>query len=99
MQVISGYWHIKPESQADFIEACKWIAPLSRQEEGYLSYLFTADQLNANHFLFFEEWRDEAAIEFHVAQWYFQEFMQKVEPMLAEPPMIKIYAINSVKQL
>ncbi|MCU0434935.1 MAG: antibiotic biosynthesis monooxygenase [Bacteroidia bacterium] len=99
MLVISGYWHVNPARQQEFIALCKWIAPYSKQEEGYISYLFTRDELNENHFLFFEEWKDQAAIDFHVAQWYFNEFMEKTKPMLLSPSVIKIYTVTDTKVL
>ena len=99
MKVISGYWHIKPVFENEFIALCKWIAPYSKAEEGYVSYLFTKDEMNENHFLFFEEWKNQAAIDFHVEQWYFKEFMQKANLLLVSKPIIKIYDVEKMTML
>jgi quinol monooxygenase YgiN len=99
MKIISGYWHIKPTEHQAFIELCNWIAPYSKQEAGAISYIFSKDEINENHFLFFEEWRDQYAIDFHIEQWYFKEFMQKTEHMLLSKTVIKIYDISSINEL
>jgi quinol monooxygenase YgiN len=99
MKVIAGHWRIKPEQRQAFIDLCLWIAPYSKQEAGYISYLFNENKSEPNRFLFFEEWKDQAAIDFHVEQPYFKEFMQKVQPMLAEKPQIKIYDVGAVKEI
>lgn len=99
MKVIAGHWYIKSEFRKDFIDLCLWIAPHSQKEAGYISYTFNESHMEPNRFLFFEEWTDQAAIDFHVSQWYFNEFMEKVKPMLSTPAKIKIYTIENVTEL
>jgi quinol monooxygenase YgiN len=99
MKVIAGHWRIKPEHKQAFVDLCLWTGAYSQKEAGYISYLFNESKMEANRFLFFEEWKDQAAIDFHVAQWYFKEFMEKVKPMLAAPAEIKIYEVATVTTL
>jgi quinol monooxygenase YgiN len=99
MKVITGIWKINPAQVNGFIELCKWIEPLSAKEEGHISYTFAENKLAAGTFLFFEEWKDQAAIDFHVAQPYFKEFMEKTTPLLSEKPIIKIYDIAGITVL
>lgn len=99
MKVIAGHWKIKSEHKQAFIDVCLWIAPYSQKEAGYISYTFNESKMESNRFLFFEEWKDQAAIDFHVAQWYFKEFMEKVQPMLAAPAQIKIYDVEKITEL
>lgn len=99
MRLIIGTWTIQEEKREEFIELCHWITPLSHGEEGLISYRFSEDQLAPNTFIFVEEWRDQAAIDFHVAQDYFKEFMEKATPMLAQPLEARIYGVDEVLAL
>ncbi len=99
MKLIIGTWPIKAEKRTAFIDLCRWITPLSHAEEGLISYRFTEDQLAPNTFLFVEEWRDQAAIDFHVAQDYFKEFMEKAGAMLERPLEARIYGVDEVVAL
>ena len=95
MKVIAGTWHLKPEQKDNFMQLSAWIAGYSAKEEGYISYRFLKDEFNENQFLFFEEWKDQAAIDYHIAQWYFKEFMEKAQRMLLKNPVIRIYDVSS----
>jgi quinol monooxygenase YgiN len=99
MKIIAGLWKIKPGHKQQFIERSIKAVHLSSKEEGCITFLFTESKSEENVFLFFEEWRDQAAIDFHVAQLYFKEFMEKVQPMLAAPAKIKIYNVDNVTEL
>lgn len=99
MKIIVGLWKIKPGHKRQFIERSIKAVHLSRKEEGSITFLFMESKSEQNLFLFFEEWRDQTAIDFHVAQSYFKEFMEKVQPMLAAPAKIKIYDVDNVTEL
>lgn len=99
MKLIIGTWTIQEQKREDFIQLCQWITPLSHEEEGLISYRFTEDQLAPNTFIFVEEWRDQAAIDFHVSQAYFKEFMEKATPMLKQPLEARIYGVDEVVAL
>jgi quinol monooxygenase YgiN len=99
MKLLIGTWTIKEAQRANFLELCRWITPQSHAEEGLISYRFSEDQLAPNTFIFVEEWRDQAAIDFHVVQDYFKEFMEKATPMLEQPLEARIYAVEEVVAL
>lgn len=99
MIVVAGIWKVKESGKKAFIAACQWIKGFSKEDEGYLSYSFNEDKITHNQYLFFEEWKDRDAIENHVNQWYFREFMNQVEPLLESKPIIRLYSVSEVIQL
>ncbi|MEM6719132.1 MAG: antibiotic biosynthesis monooxygenase [Bacteroidota bacterium] len=52
-----------------------------------------------NTFLFFEEWKDQEAIDFHVAQDYFKTFMEQTAKLIASKPIIKVYEVTHIDEL
>jgi quinol monooxygenase YgiN len=99
MKLITGIWKIKTEEKNNFVNLCKWIEPFSRAELGHISYTFAENKLLENTFLFFEEWENQEAIDFHISQSYFKEFMSKSEAMLLEKPIIRIYDVANFTDL
>jgi len=66
------------------------IAP-TLQEDGCLRYQFYQDQEDPNKVLFYEHWRDQAAIDAHFAAPHFVRLGEQLPDLLAEDPVIKIY--------
>ncbi|AUP79782.1 putative quinol monooxygenase [Flavivirga eckloniae] len=95
MKIIIGKWHVKHECIDDFITLSKQATDISRKEAGNISFTFSEIKTDVNMFLFFEEWKGQQAIDFHVSQDYFKEFMLKSERMLLSKPAITIYDIES----
>ena len=99
MKIISGIWEIKAEFITDFIAISKEAVKLSTAEKGNISFNFTQYKTEDNTFLFFEEWKDQKAIDFHISQTYFKDFMEKAKEMTVVKPVIKIYYVNNEKEL
>ncbi len=66
----------------------------SRGEPGCLSYRFFVAPDDPDHILFFEEWKDEQAVEEHFASPHFQELGERLEGLLAQEPTINVYEAN-----
>jgi quinol monooxygenase YgiN len=49
--------------------------------------------------LFFEEWADQAALDFHFKSPHFQEFIKEFTPLLQAPPDIRIYEVAEARTL
>lgn len=63
-----------------------------RQEDGCLGYQFHADQSDPNQFLMDEIWRDQAALDKHGQTDYFLNMIKTIEPLLAEPLIVRLYS-------
>jgi quinol monooxygenase YgiN len=65
----------------------------SRAEPGCVSYHFYEDTMEPNAFFFYEEWRDQAAVDFHFKQPYCLAFIGKARAIALEEPKIVIRPI------
>ncbi len=52
--------------------------------------------MEPGRFFFYEEWKDQAAIDFHFAQPYCLEFIAKARALSSSPPEIRIRPVVSV---
>jgi quinol monooxygenase YgiN len=99
MKIITGIWKVKEKEIESFLNLCKNAKTLSIKEFGCISFNYTEFKDKENTFLFFEEWQNQDAIDFHITQSYFIDFMENTKPMLTEKSLIKIYNIQSYETL
>lgn len=99
MKVLSGKFKAKPDRVKDVIELARGMFGPSRSEPGNISYNFYEDKGNEFHFLFFEEWKSQEAIDFHFSTPYFKNFMERFPDMIEGSPEIKIYEATDFKVL
>ncbi|HEY6364728.1 MAG TPA: putative quinol monooxygenase [Candidatus Binatia bacterium] len=99
MHVIAGTFTAKPERKMDVIKLAMSMFDPSRAEAGCISYNFYEDQGNKDAFLFFEEWKDQQAIDQHFATPHFARFMDQFPDMIVGKPTIKIFEIKETKVL
>lgn len=97
--VVAGKIQIKSSQKEKFIELAEKCLIPSRKEPGSLSYSFYEDQTQPNTFLYFEEWRDQAALDYHFQTPYFKEFIAQASDLFVSPPEIKVYEISRAKTL
>jgi len=99
LMVVAGKTTVKHDKVEDFIALSRRCIEPSRAEAGSISYNLYQDETQANCFLFFEEWKNKAALDYHFQTPYFKEFMAQSEELLLSPPDIKIYNIDSFTAL
>ncbi|WP_246828980.1 putative quinol monooxygenase [Synechococcus sp. PCC 7502] len=97
--VVAGQVKVKPEKEKEFISFSESLISPSRAEAGAISYSFYKDGTQDNVYIFYEEWKNQAALDYHFQTPYFKEFVKKAPDLLAEPPVIKIYHVASLKVL
>jgi quinol monooxygenase YgiN len=54
-------------------------------EDGCLAYRCFEDIADPDHFVFIEQWRDEASLDAHLATAHVRRILQEVDPLLASP--------------
>ena len=97
--VVAGTVKVKPEKEQEFIDFSKTLIAPSRAESGAISYSFYKDETKENVFIFYEEWKNQAALDEHFQTPYFKKFVEKAPELLAEPPVIKVFNISSFNTL
>jgi quinol monooxygenase YgiN len=97
-KLIGAKLTIKAEKVQEFVEAAKTVIAASRAEPGCISYTLYQDPYEKTAFFFFEEWKDQAAIDFHFSTPHFKAFGEKMKNLAAGPAAITIYACPSEKK-
>jgi len=94
-KIIAAHLTLKPEMIGRFINDTKELIEKSRAEDGNISYTLYQNPSDSTEFIFFEEWVNQDAIDFHFATQHFQEFDKTMGDYVAMPPVIKIYDVAS----
>jgi quinol monooxygenase YgiN len=96
-KMIAAKVYIKAGHEEEFIKEAQWIIENTRKEEGNLEYTLYQDPVNKSNFLFFERYKNQAAIDAHFAATYFKEFGTKIAGITSQASEIKIYDITETK--
>ena len=54
-------------------------------EDGCLEYQYYRDNDDLDHFVFIEQWRDDASLDAHLARSHVTSMLAAVQPLLASP--------------
>ena len=90
-KIIGAKLTIKAEKVDEFVALAKTIIAASRAEAGNISYTLYQDPYERTTFFFFEEWKNQAAIDAHFAMPHFKAFGEKMKDLAAGPASITIY--------
>ena len=66
---------IQPQRRAELIEAARQYLPLVRAEPGVEAFYITARKDDPNIFVFYEIYRSQAALDFHLQQDFTKKFL------------------------
>jgi quinol monooxygenase YgiN len=64
----------RPDDRDEIARILRELAPLSRQEEGCVSYIPHAVEGDPDTIVIYEQYRDEAALEFHRGTSHFAKY-------------------------
>jgi quinol monooxygenase YgiN len=99
MIVLAAKCAPKPGRRDEIIRLAAAVTKLSKAEAGCMSYGFYEKPSGDHEFLFFEEWVDQAALDFHFQTPHFQEFIKRSLELLQAPPSIRIYDVGASRDL
>jgi quinol monooxygenase YgiN len=99
MIVLAAKFTGKPGRKNEILRLVDIVKPLSRAESGCLTYDFYEKQPEGNEFLFFEEWRDQAALDAHFATQHFADFVKAIPELIEGAPQIRIYEAGQVRDM
>ena len=95
MIVIAGKIQVKPERRDEARKAALDMVEATRRESGCVSYTFYADLVDPGTFFLFEEWESDAALAAHFQTPHMARFQEQAPALLAAPPTIKRYVVES----
>lgn len=99
MIVVAAKFAGKPERWGSIVSLAATVAKPSRAEAGCISYNFYEQQPTTNEFLFFEEWADQAALDFHFKTPHFLKFAEALPDLIQGPPVIRVYEVSKSRDL
>ena len=70
---------VKAEHGTELLDVFTALVGESRKEGGNLRYDLHQDLQNPNRFVFFENWKDQAAVDSHNASAHFQNFLKAID--------------------
>ncbi|MBW7887064.1 MAG: antibiotic biosynthesis monooxygenase [Bacteroidetes bacterium] len=92
--MITVHFKAKKEFRNQLLELCRGMLEPSRKEEGCLSYTLYQDVTDENSFFFFEEWKDQSAIDRHVQTTHYKEFVPRFKKMIDGEDILKVRAVE-----
>ena len=99
MIIITGKAVIEEKDREAFHPVALRQVTLSRTEPGCLTYGCYEDALERGTFLFYEEWKDQAAVDFHFQQTYSHEFMEAAGRLSSTKPVVTIRQVTGTETL
>jgi quinol monooxygenase YgiN len=91
--VIIARLTVNAEKVKDFTEAAKDIIAKSNTEEGCTYYQLFQDPYDNTKFVFVEEYKNQAAVDFHFGTEYFKAFGPKIGDLIVGAPEIKVITV------
>lgn len=82
---------VKPEAIEQFISFANVIVLASNLEQGCLVYRLYQEVGNPSGFIFYEEYVDQDAVDFHNSTNHFKTFISQITNILAEAPQIEVF--------
>jgi quinol monooxygenase YgiN len=99
MIVVAGSVTIRHERREEAIRAALTMAEATRAEPGCLAYRFSFDLDEPDTILIFEEWESGEALDRHFQTEHMRVFRARVADLVAAPPAIKRYVVDSVSAM
>lgn len=97
--VIAGEIRIDPDKRDQAIAAVVEMMTATRDEEGCVTYVFSADLEDPAVFRLFEEWESAAALEDHFVTPHMAEFQRRIADVGVSSRIIHRYEVSSVSLL
>lgn len=82
---------VRKGKEKEFMAQAGLLIQNTRAEEGNISYNLYQNSENPDFFLFYEEYKDQAAMELHASSKYLKNFGEAVKDLLAVPMVIERY--------
>jgi len=91
MKIITVQCKAKPEKRNELVALCKSMIAPSRAEPGCIHYSFYEDLNEENSFFFYEEWKDQTAIDLHNSTQHFLEFQPKFKNFIVGDASVTVH--------
>ncbi len=93
MVIVHARVVLKPGNKPAFLEVARACIAETRKETGCLSYSAFEDITDPDVVIFYEEWRDEAAVANHMSLPHTQKLLSTAPAFIASPPSIRMHSL------
>ena len=90
---IFAEFHLKPEKTEEFLELVKPLIKASNEEAGCIKYGLHKALNRENTYIMVEEWKDQAAIDFHNKTEHFTSTVPKFGAFMTEEPRVILHSL------
>ena len=90
-KVINARISVKPEAIQQFLAYAQVIVLASNLEQGCLVYKLYQEVGHPSSFIFYEEYTDQDAIDFHNSTNHFKTFIGQITELLSGSPQIEVF--------
>lgn len=80
---VVAHFHSRPAHGSQVKALLSTLVEPTLTEDGCLVYRCFEDIADPDHFVFIEQWRDEASLDAHLATGHVRRILQEVDPLLA----------------
>lgn len=98
MIIVHANIQVKPDQEQAFLEEMRILLPLTRAEEGNLSYELMKNTEKDHHYKMVELWKDVEATASHNTSAHFTAFVQKASAFMAAPMDLQIFSGEAVNR-
>jgi PTH1 family peptidyl-tRNA hydrolase len=94
MKIITVEFKATPKHRNAVIHLCRSMVDPSRAEKGCISYNFYQNLADEDSFFFFEEWKDQRAIDDHVKTKHYIDFVPKFNSLILGKADLKVRSVR-----
>jgi quinol monooxygenase YgiN len=90
-KIINARMIVKADEIGNFIFHAEEIIKESNLEPGCNVYKLFQEVGNSTSFIFYEEYENQSALDFHNSSLHLKKFLSKIRKMLLEKPQVETY--------
>lgn len=98
MIIVAGKITVDPQHVKDFMRAVAKLEPVVRTEDGCLYYALALDDEKSGHVTVLERWRDEDALNAHLATPPVKAFLDEVSGFVAGMD-VSLYEVSAERKM
>lgn len=99
MVILHAKLQIYPDKKAQFLEVVRRLVEETNKEPGVISYSCYEDVIIPNTYIFYEEYQDRAALDFHAQTEHFKAWRAAGPDFIANRTPAKVMEISSITTL
>lgn len=81
----------KAGRETELKELLQSLVPVTQKEDGCINYDLHQYSQHPGQFMFYENWRDKASLDKHLAAPHVQNLIKKSDVLLSKPAELKLY--------